>query len=109
MSFKSISFDSPSLHWLHPPPTSASQAPPVSNDNGHSATILTGEGTDWWHTPERDSQDGLAWGQWVALGEEGFEVRVKASIKEKNRVGRLDLVVPVAVVHPSRLHDVHCS
>jgi hypothetical protein len=47
--------------------------------------LKTAPGTDWWHTTDRDSQDGLAFGKWVDVGE-GFEVKVKASIEVKERV-----------------------
>lgn len=83
--FKPIPLNSPSLHYLHPTPTPT--APPSTSPDGQSATITTAKNSDWWHTPERDSQDGLAWGQWVDLSVEGFELQVKASIKERNRVG----------------------
>lgn len=73
------------LHYLHPTPTSSPTPPTVSQD-GRRATLMTKDGSDWWHTPERDSQDGLAWGKWMELDERGFEVRVKASIAHRERV-----------------------
>ena len=76
------------LHYLHPTSTSTSTStsPPKTSDDGRRVTLINANGSDWWHTPERDSQDGLAWGKWIDLGEEGFEVRVKASIEHKDRV-----------------------
>jgi hypothetical protein len=77
MSFRSIPFDS--LSYLHP---TDHPAPTIKGDQ---CVLKTAPGTDWWHTLDRDSQDGVAWGTWKDIGE-GFEVRVKASIKEIERV-----------------------
>lgn len=79
MSFKSIPFES--LSYLNP--TSHSK-PSIE---GNKCILKTVSGTDWWHTIDRDSQDGVAWGKWVDVGDgEGLEVRVKACIKEIERV-----------------------
>ena len=77
MSFESIPFDS--LAYLHP------TSHPKPSIEGDRCILKTAPGTDWWHTVDRDSQDGVAWGQWVKVGD-GLEVRVKASIKEIERV-----------------------
>jgi len=77
MSFKSIPFDS--LAYLHP------TSHPKPSIEGDRCILKTAAGTDWWHTVDRDSQDGVAWGTWVKIGD-GLEVRVKASIKEIERV-----------------------
>lgn len=82
--FELINLNSESLHYLHPTPTPTAK-PEISQD-GRRATLVTKKGSDWWHTPERDSQDGLVWGRWMDLGEGGFEVRVKASIAHRDRV-----------------------
>jgi len=78
--FTSIPFSDPSLAYLHPETVSA----PKVSEGGKGCTIITKRG-DWWHTLDRDSQDGLAFGKWVDI-KEGLEVRVKAEIKEVNRV-----------------------
>jgi hypothetical protein len=77
MSFTPIPFES--LQYLHP----TSHDPPRIEDE--KCVLKTASGTDWWHTTDRDSQDGLAYGKWVQVGD-GFEVRVKASIEVKERV-----------------------
>jgi hypothetical protein len=77
MSFTSIPFTD--LSYLHP---TSHPAPSVEGDK---CILKTVSGTDWWHTLDRDSQDGVAWGKWMDVGD-GFEVRVKASIKEIERV-----------------------
>jgi len=77
MSFKSIPFNS--LEYLH---NTSHPAPLVEGDK---CILKTAPGTDWWHTTDRDSQDGVAWGKWVEV-RDGLEVRVKASIKEIERV-----------------------
>jgi hypothetical protein len=77
MSFKSIPFDSSA--YLHP------TSHPKPSIEGDRCILQTAPGTDWWHTTDRDSQDGVAWGQWVDIGD-GLEVRVKAAIKEIERV-----------------------
>jgi len=79
MSFTSIPFNN--LSYLHP----TSHPAPKVEDDGKKCVLRTGPGTDWWHTLDRDSQDGPAWGVWKDIGH-GFEVRVKASIKEVERV-----------------------
>lgn len=90
-SFQPIALDSPSLHYLHP----TSAPPPTCSKDGTSAVLLTAPKSDWWHTPSRDSQDGLAWGSWVDLKDEGFELRVKAGIKHQNRVSEECSVLPL--------------
>lgn len=60
---------------------------------GDKCILKTAPGTDWWHTVDRDSQDGVAWGTWVGVGD-GLEVRVKASIKE---IERVCLVFPLSM------------
>lgn len=86
--FELIKLDSPSLRYLHPhpTPTGPTPAPPKISEDGKRGVLITAPGSDWWHTPERDSQDGLAWGKWVGLDNGGFEVRVKASIDHQKRV-----------------------
>jgi hypothetical protein len=77
MSFKAIPFDT--LKYLHP-----TSHPEPSIEEGR-CILKTSPGTDWWHTLDRDSQDGVVWGKWVEVGD-GLEVRVKACIKEIERV-----------------------
>lgn len=77
MSFTPIPFES--LQYLTP-----TQSPPPTIKNG-KCVLKTVPGTDWWHTTERDSQDGLAWGKWVEVGS-GFEVKVKAKVEVTERV-----------------------
>ena len=77
MSFTPIPFES--LQYLNP-----TQSPPPTFNND-KCVLKTVPGTDWWHTTERDSQDGLAWGKWVEVGN-GFEVKVKAKVEVTERV-----------------------
>ena len=77
MSFTPIPFES--LQYLNP---TQSSPPTINNDK---CVLKTVPGTDWWHTTERDSQDGLTWGKWVEVGN-GFEVKVKAKVEVTERV-----------------------
>jgi hypothetical protein len=81
-SFTPLPFSDPSMAYLHP---DSSSPDPKINEKGDGCSLVTKKNTDWWHTLERDSQDGLAWGKWVDIGK-GIEVQVKAEIKEVNRV-----------------------
>jgi hypothetical protein len=78
-AFTTIPFNT--LSYLHP----TDLDPPSISEGGGKCIIKTAKNTDWWHTLDRDSQDGLAWGKWVDIGE-GLEVQVKASIDNINRV-----------------------
>lgn len=93
-SFEAIPLNSPSLHYLHPSNPDRPTPPPHASDDGQSAVLTTAKSSDWWHTLDVDSQSGLAWGKWVDLHDEGFELKGKASIKQQNRVSSGGGTVP---------------
>jgi len=54
--------------------------------------MRTKKGGGWWRTMGVDLGDGQSWGKWVEVGK-GLEVRVKAEIKEVERVGYTCILV----------------
>lgn len=81
-NFEAIRFDSTDLHYLHP----TTLPKPTTDEGGRKVTLIAAKDTNWWHTPDCDAQDALAWGKWAELNDEGFEVRVMANLIHRNQV-----------------------
>jgi len=58
--------------------------------------LTTNKGTDWWHTLERNSQDGVVYGFEVDVSK-GIEISVELDIAHKDRVSQMS-----AVLRPTR-------
>lgn len=63
----------------HPSPTTPLD---IKDDQ---LVLTTNKGTDWWHTLERDSQDGVVYGFEVDATK-GLEISVELDIAHKDRV-----------------------
>jgi hypothetical protein len=85
-AFRQIPFNSPQFLYLSE--SSASDNKPQISEDGSKCTIITKKETDWWHTPDRDSRDGLVWGFWhdIKDDEGGFEMRVGCEIAQEVKV-----------------------
>ncbi|WVW81872.1 hypothetical protein I302_103870 [Kwoniella bestiolae CBS 10118] len=62
--------------------------PTISKD-GNEIRFPTEAGTDWWRTPEVDSQNGLVYGYDQAIGKEGLEISVDVDVRPEIQVGFL--------------------
>ncbi|WWC99180.1 hypothetical protein V866_006075 [Kwoniella sp. B9012] len=75
----------------------ATHAPTISED-GVEIRFPTEAGTDWWRTPERDSQDGLMYGFEQEIGKEGIEISVDVHVKPEVQVWLLTYISDQAAV-----------